>query len=57
MHWHDKLDSVTAVVSSEVKLPLRRVLALSTKIRLGRGARKLTGENLKPLWAEFSTLS
>jgi hypothetical protein len=22
-----------------------------------RGARKLTGENLKPVWAEFSTIS
>jgi hypothetical protein len=24
---------------------------------IDRGARKLTGENLKPVWAEFSTLS
>ncbi len=32
-----------------------KLTAFFTNIRLARGARKLTGENLKAVWAEFST--
>ncbi len=32
-------------------------LSLPSFFRLDRGARYLTGENLKVVWAEFSTLS
>ncbi len=35
----------------------RSCLGRVFNFKLGRGARKLTGEYLKPVWAEFSTLS
>ncbi len=31
-------------------------LSTNDLIKIGRGARKLTGENLQPVWAEFSTI-
>ncbi len=38
-----------------LELPLALLFAKSNT--LIRGARKLAGENLKPVWAEFSTIS
>ncbi len=39
---------------SNIRLGQKWMLGTNT---LARGARKLTGENLKLVWAEFSTLS
>ncbi len=35
----------------------RFTLFVTNKVNLTRGAQRLTGENLKLVWAEFSTLS
>ncbi len=34
-----------------------RSIVQSPPLQLGRGAQKLMGENLKLVWAEFSTIS
>jgi hypothetical protein len=41
-----------SIKNTEIKKSL-----VATLLQINRGARKLTGENLKLVWAEFSTLS
>ncbi len=45
------------IYSLFINLPYVHSLSLLICLFLDRGARKLTGENLKFVWAEFSTLS
>ncbi len=46
-----RIDNVTAFNFT------RRLLTILANIKLGRGAQKLTVENLKVVWTEFSILS
>ncbi len=42
---------------SVIDVPAKSLFSVSGSLIFVRGARKLMGENLKPVWAEFSTLS
>ncbi len=46
MKWLNEITSLKAVT----------IFGTETTINLNRGARKLTGENLKVVWDEFSIL-